>query len=305
MLKDGNKILGNRLKKVRQEQGWTQAKLAEDICTQAQVSNIEKGSSNDNPSSHTLFLLSEKLNVSMSYLYGQDKYSYNQGNNELSEVKALIENSKRRRDYLTLKYIINNEISKTTNLSYITSQYLLWHKAIYTYYLENDYQTARNLFDDALIPETSETTIDSKLQNINIKLSHGIILNDEKSYEEAGKIIEECLSKYILLNEAYTFGELDIHLFNKIIFNLSLNYTSREKDQESLDYCLNAIQQSKEQNYMGLLGDLVFQAGFNHYNLGAKELGLSYIKESLSIFRIQNNTEMINLVNQYSQKLSK
>lgn len=299
MKRDNINILGMRLKATRLQKGLTQSKLAENICTQALISNLEKGVGNENPSSQTLYLLSERLNVSMSYLYGQDNYVFSDVENELGEAKILIEKAKARRDYITLKYIVENEMKNVATFNFKTTQYLEWHRALYIYNLEKDYIKAKEIISKALIPETVNTNLDIILQNINIELSHAVILNKEREYAAAEEIIKACLEKYELTNNSFSVGELDIHLQNKIIFNLSVSYVNRQMYQEALEICLDAIKRSKDNNYMGLLGDLLFQAGHSYIKQNSSKKGLKLIREALSVLEIQGNIEMTKIVEDY------
>ncbi len=59
--------IAKRVQRLRKDAAMTQMELSRGICTQAQISNIEKG--HLNPSSLTLFQISQKLNVDMNYFF--------------------------------------------------------------------------------------------------------------------------------------------------------------------------------------------------------------------------------------------
>lgn len=59
--------IGNRLKQLRKQQGFTQQELAKGICTQAMISNFESGESS--PSSTVLFQLAERLQVDINAFF--------------------------------------------------------------------------------------------------------------------------------------------------------------------------------------------------------------------------------------------
>lgn len=60
--------LGTRVKKLRKEKGYTQIELAERLgITQGYLSEIERG--NETPGRELYFVLAEKLDTNMEYLY--------------------------------------------------------------------------------------------------------------------------------------------------------------------------------------------------------------------------------------------
>jgi ribosome-binding protein aMBF1 (putative translation factor) len=60
--------IGKRIHDVRKTKGISQEDLAKGICSQAQISKIEKGQSH--PTVKTLFLISERLEVDCYYFVG-------------------------------------------------------------------------------------------------------------------------------------------------------------------------------------------------------------------------------------------
>ncbi|WP_273716703.1 helix-turn-helix domain-containing protein [Alkalihalobacillus pseudalcaliphilus] len=289
------KILSERLKEMRVNSGLTQSKLAEGICTQALISNMEKEENKENPSSHTLFLLSERLGVSMSYLYGQDEV--NKVNNDVlsnfRHIKYMVEKLKAKRDYYALKYIIDNELKKEGSLTNTDKQFLYWHQAIYIYYLDHDFTQAKEMLDKAL-----ELNVVNKEQQIEIKMSYGIILSDEKKHEESEKILLECLNEY-------STKELHIPtIYSKIVFNLSANLTKRREYKESLNYSLLGIENCMNHSSLFMLGDLYYQTGYNYYRLNEKEIGRDYMKRSILIFELQGNIDMVRYINNNIEKIN-
>ncbi|MED4127108.1 helix-turn-helix transcriptional regulator [Shouchella miscanthi] len=59
--------IARKVHHLRKKNALTQAELSKGICTQAQISNIEKGILN--PSSITLFHIAQRLNVDMNYFF--------------------------------------------------------------------------------------------------------------------------------------------------------------------------------------------------------------------------------------------
>ena len=60
-------IIGQRIRELRKSLKLSQEELAEGICTQAQISKIEKG--DVYPYANTLYLISQKLGVDVNYFF--------------------------------------------------------------------------------------------------------------------------------------------------------------------------------------------------------------------------------------------
>lgn len=303
MAERNNKILGARMKKARLAKGYTQSKLAEGICTQAQVSNIEKGTINDNPSSHTLFLLSEKLGTSMSYLYGQDHFFHGVSEDvEFEELRDVIRRVKSRRDYDTLNYIIKNELQELNDADEFFVQYLKWHQAIVVYYLERDIVKAESLITEALAINTGGNNLKTSIQNIRVKMSYANFLTNEVRNDEADSLYNECLSEYEEIRKSFDMNFELMELHNYIILNLSTVYMNLEKYEDSIKVTTAAIDQSLKYNSMVSLGDLYYQLGLAYLRTNNPKLYFENIKLSLSVFDLQENAEMHIFVTKRAEK---
>ena len=82
----GNAI-GNKLKQLRKQRGFTQKELANGICTQAMISNFEKGDSS--PSSLVLFQLAERLQVDINDFFANNSIK-EENNTSTLNIKKLI-----------------------------------------------------------------------------------------------------------------------------------------------------------------------------------------------------------------------
>ncbi|HJE19454.1 MAG TPA: helix-turn-helix transcriptional regulator, partial [Aliicoccus persicus] len=288
-----NKILGARIKKARLAKGLTQAKLAEGICTQAQISNIEKGTNNDNPSSHTLFLLSEKLDTSMSYLYGQDNaFHGNVQDVEFDELRGIINRIKSRRDYETLNYIIKHELENFNNTDEFFNQYLQWHKALVVYYVEHNFEKAESLILNALNINVGEESLRTTTQKIRVKMSYSNFLMNQERHDEAKALLDECMSDYdeLIQNNSMSFELLELH--NYLILNLSNIYFNQQKYEEILELISKAIEQSHKYNSMVSLGDFYYQIALANKRLNHLELYFMNVEKALTIFDLQRNDQM-------------
>jgi transcriptional regulator with XRE-family HTH domain len=60
-------LIGKKIKELRKIVGLTQSELAEEICTQALISRIEKG--DIYPSATAIYQISKKLGVDVNYFF--------------------------------------------------------------------------------------------------------------------------------------------------------------------------------------------------------------------------------------------
>ena len=79
--------IGEEIKSKRLKRGLTQSQLAENICTQATISNLENGASV--PTISILLKLAERLNIEFSNIYDYTLNSENKNNPIFKEVREL------------------------------------------------------------------------------------------------------------------------------------------------------------------------------------------------------------------------
>ncbi|MCT1902982.1 helix-turn-helix domain-containing protein [Oceanobacillus sojae] len=276
--------MGTNIKKRRQELGLTQKELASGICTQAQISNIEKGVLN--PSSLVLFELSKRLLVDMNYFFDTNPVN---SNGHFNEIKNMIHQLKAQRNYTSIKYIVDNELTVNINrYSSYEHRYLLWHKGISLYHLTNKFKESVRMLEDLLSVENTDS---DKLLNINVKTSIATIYQDEKDYHKAHQLYKEAWDQ---LEEMEETDDFETEL--KILFGLSQALTYLGEYNESKLYSLRAISICVKRNTLYMLPDSYYQTGNNLVKLNRKEEGLAYIQTAKTLFEIQGNTNMVNIV---------
>ncbi|GGP09026.1 helix-turn-helix domain-containing protein [Oceanobacillus neutriphilus] len=276
--------IGTNIRKRRLELGLTQKELASDICTQAQISNIEKGALN--PSSLVLFELSKRLLVDMNYFFETNPLKSNE---HFMEIKNMIKQLKVQRNYASIKYIVDNELTVNANrYAPYERRYLLWHKGISLYHLTNNFKESVRMLKDLL---AEENTAADKLLNINVKTSIASIYQDEKDYEKAYQLYKEAWNQ---LEEMEEMDDFETEL--KILFGLSQTLTYLGEYNESKSYSLRAISICVKRNTLYMLPDSYYQTGNNLVKLNRKEEGLGYIQTAKTLYEVQGNTKMVNIV---------
>lgn len=114
--------IARKVRHLRKKNALTQAELSKSICTQAQISNIEKGVLN--PSSITLFHIAQRLNVDMNYFF----------ENQLEHAHcSQTTKDQIRLDAMKGEYENVREQLEVANLS-SDDPFSLWHEALCAHY---------------------------------------------------------------------------------------------------------------------------------------------------------------------------
>ncbi|MEB7067282.1 helix-turn-helix transcriptional regulator [Mammaliicoccus sciuri] len=270
--------LGATIKKKRNTLGLTQKELAEGICTQSQISKIEKDEVV--PLANLLYDISKRLNTSIDVLMGDMNINSNETTIQKQIHKLLLQ-----RNYNEIAVFIKT-IDKS-NWSYQGEVFLEWIEIIINIKLKSEVAINKllNLY------ESNINFIDNELK-ANILNSIGIAYKQEKDYEQAKEYF--LLAKSTLTQDA--FNE-DLKL--KILYNLS-NILFELKEWKNLyENCLEAINLSYEFNSMIVLPELIYSKNFSIFNSSFSQDFIDFEELNIALYlsKKQNKTEVYNLLN--------
>ena len=225
--------IGQVVKDLRKYYGISQKELAKGICTQAQISKIENNS--ELPSSLILYRLASKLGVDMNYFFSMSdtpRLDY------INDVKRVIRDLIRKRDYREIDYIIKKEKNNPLFKEGENRQFMLWHEAICSHYVYKETSIAIDSLLKALwiINNKSVRGYYSE-QEIEILNSLAILKKDQEQYDEAIKLFIESLTFIKLLPQVK--NEL-LHI--RLLYGISKVLTIIDKFEESKEYLDKAIQ---------------------------------------------------------------
>jgi transcriptional regulator with XRE-family HTH domain len=269
--------IGKKIKELRKLMGLSQKELSNGICTQAQISKIEKGEVS--PYSHTLYLLAVKLGVDLNYFF---EIGVTPRLDYVKEVEFQLKMARRNFQYQEIKQIVtieeNNPLFTHNNRH---SRLIYWHKGIYEYHLNKDMGAAVLLFNKAI-----SLTFNGmwKEEEIEILMSEGIVYFEEGDYPKAMGIYLQCQKhlENLPLRLDYT---IDIRL----LYNIARALTRMDKLSESRLYCEKGINWCVSHDQFFLLGELNYHLGYN-YELEKKfEKAKFFMNRSLLIFDIQKD----------------
>ncbi|KGP74589.1 helix-turn-helix domain-containing protein [Pontibacillus yanchengensis] len=273
------------IKELRKHNNMTQKELAEDICTQAQISKLENG--NEYPSCITLYYISQKLGVDMDYFF---ESIYTPRLDYVNEVKTLLREFIRERNYEEVFQIVQNEKNTPLFKSGHNLQFLIWHEGIAEYYMHGNVERAIDLCTYALNITSNHYKPYSE-REIEILNSIGIIYKENNEHQKALYVFEDALSHFLHLPK---ISDRTIQI--RIIYNASkVSYNLKEWHQ-GISFCEQGINLCKKTESLYLLGELYYQKGRCYFNSHHQEEAFSQYHKALSVFEIQDKTAYIKVV---------
>lgn len=277
--------IGTLIKELRELLGITQSDLCRNICSQAQISKIEKGAVI--PLSSTLFLICERLGISVNDFYEACK---NKRVDYTKEVFKQVRKYIRARNYQEVMNIINIEKNGPAFQSNEGKQFLLWHEGICTYHLYKNKKKAIELLKEALrMSNTAQNAY--SMREIEILNSIGIIYDDSGEFNKAENVLSEALEGF---NKISFKGDIQVKI--KLLYNLSKSLTNSKKFNKSL--VQNELGESLciENDLIYLLGEHYFQRGHNYFCKGDLDKSIKFFEKAKVIFLIQNRNEFVEII---------
>ncbi|HDR8197991.1 MULTISPECIES: helix-turn-helix domain-containing protein [Bacillus] len=279
--------LGITIKELRILKNISQSELCHGICSQSQISKIEKGVIY--PSSILLYQLSERLGVDPNNIFA---LTQNKKLKYIENVKYVIKDCIRQHQYIELYEIVTKEKNLNNFQTKEDKQFLLWHEAIAIYLVNNSIKSALTLLNNALKLTLTNINFLSE-REIDIMQTMAIFHAKNKEYKKSINILRRCLTNF---NKLDFPRDREIKL--KIIYNLSkcLSYTCQY--EEALKYIDKGIQLAINLNTLYLLGELYCGKGSNLLKLKQSndENVANNMKTALFIFELTKNENKLKII---------
>ncbi|UOB80108.1 helix-turn-helix transcriptional regulator [Bacillus sp. ZJS3] len=279
--------LGITIKELRIKKNISQSELCHGICSQSQISKIEKGVIY--PSSILLYQLSERLGIDPNNIFA---LTQNKKLKYIENVKCVMKDCIRQHQYKELYEIVTKEKNLNNFRMKEDKQFLIWHEAIAIYRVNNSIKTALTLLNNAL--KITVTNIDFLTEReIDIMQTMAIFHAENKEYKESINILKRCLNNFDKLD-----FPRDKEIKLKIIYNLAkcLNYTYQY--EEAKKYIDKGIKLAINLNTLYLLGELYYEKGSNLLKLEQfnKEEVTDNMKKALFIFELTQNEKKLQII---------
>ena len=278
---------GITIKELRINKNISQSELCHGICSQSQISKIEKGVIY--PSSVLLYQLSERLGVDPNSIFAitqNNKLKY------VENVKNVIQDCLKQKQYKELYEIVKKEKNLNNFQTNEEKQFLIWHEAIAIFEVNRSTKTALTLLNYALKLTVTNADCLSE-REIDIMQAMAIFYAENKEYEKSINILRRCLTNF---NKLDFPRDKEIKL--KLIYNLSkcLSYTCQY--EEAIKYIDKGIQLAINLNTLYLLGELYYGKGSNLLKLKQSndENVADNMKTALFIFKLTKNESKLQII---------
>ncbi len=285
--------IGEKIKDIREYYGISQKALCDGICSQSYISRLEKGEIN--VSVDILFLLSKRLGIDVSYFFN---HYDSQSGDYLSITMEEVKEATRFRNYKRVDEIVSLELKNpTTSENLEFKQFLLWHKGICVYHLEQDVEKAIAFIDEALSYSLT-TNKNYSEREIEILLSKAIILFDSENYYASKENFE--MITYNLKNNIYLTNP---RIYIRAYYNYARLLYVMEQYYEAIEAAKKGIHHAKEYELLYLVGDLYFQLGRNYEMIGQYEKAYFHFEKSKNCFELNTEDELVQLVQERIEEL--
>lgn len=272
-------VNGGIIKKLRKEQKLTQSDLANNICKQATISNIERKNHCNNIT--ILGKICARLNVKLTDILIE--YSENNNSKILNEVENLCSLGKHSEALNVLENNIKDNNEERIETELLAQYYYL--KGITLLIAENDIEKSIIYFHRSLNQETPDS-----IYKILAKSSMGIAFSLKKEYllaeeyyNDSVKLIDSLLEKPVNLN--------------KVFYNSAKLASDQMNFEKALELCNKGIDLNKLHHSTELLDFLLYEKSFNLYKINKLENSFDLYKNAMFMAKFNNN--------EYLQKIIK
>lgn len=276
--------LGITIKELRMKKNISQSELCHGICSQSQISKIEKGMIF--PSSILLYQLSERLGIDPNNIFA---LTQNKRLKYVENVKCVIRDCIKQKQYTELYEIVKKEKDENAFQTKEDKQFLLWHEAIAIFMVNRSTKTALDLLNNALKLTLTNADFLSE-REIDIMQTMSIFYAENKEYEKSIDILRKCLTNF---NKLDFPRDRDIKL--KIIFNLANCLGQAYQHEEAIKYLDKGIKLAINLNTLYLLGELYYLKGWNLLRIKEhnEEDVVDNMKKALFIFELTEKEHYI------------
>lgn len=271
-------LIGKEIKTLRSALNMSQSELSNGICTQSQISKIEKGEVY--PLASTLYLIAERLGVDVNYFYDlatMPQLEY------VKEVYTQVRYNIEQQSFDEVFNIINFE-KKNPLFIYNrkNKQFLLWHEAICIFSLYKDENKAHSMLDEAL----DLTKMSTKLlgeREIEILNSKGVLYFESQKFENAIDTYKLALKHFDKIPYTHEYK-----IKTRLLYNKAKAQTRLNDINGSIESCRKAIDWAISHDSLYLLGDIYYHIGYN-LSLNKQNCeAISYLEKSEFTFKLQS-----------------
>lgn len=278
--------IGQRIRELRKSLKLSQEELAEGICTQAQISKIEKG--DVYPYANTLYLISQKLGVDVNYFFeigSTPRVDY------VNEVTRQLRLARRNMRYDEMQRIIKLEEKNPLFMQNGRNrQLILWHKGICEHVVHKNAEKSIEILKSAI---TITHTLDKVWteREIELLLSIGSVYFVENELKLALDIFLEAKAH---LDQLFYLS--DHTIMPRLYYNMARVYTRFTEYEKSIVYCKEAIKYCLDKDNLFPIGELHYHMSYNYEKLGNISTALLYLNKTIMIFELIEDEKYMKII---------
>ncbi|MGX5545014.1 helix-turn-helix domain-containing protein [Bacillus cereus] len=242
--------LGITIKELRIKKNISQSELCHGICSQSQISKIEKGMIY--PSSILLYQLSERLGIDPNNIFA---LTQNKRLKYVENVKYVIKDCLKQKQYKELYEIVKKEKNLNNFQTKDEKQFLMWHEAIAVFMVDKSIKTALDFLNHGLKLTLTNSDFLSE-REIDIMQTMAIFYAENKEYEKSINIFKRCLTNF---NKLDFPRDKEIKL--KLMLNLAKCFDFTYQYEEAIKYIDKGIKLAINLHTLYLLGELFYLKG--------------------------------------------
>ncbi|MFD2638627.1 helix-turn-helix domain-containing protein [Piscibacillus salipiscarius] len=289
---DPREEIGKRIYELRRYFKITQKELCEGICTQAYISKIENGSLSI--AADILFEIAERLGVDINYFYDS---TYNSRVDYALEVELEARELVQKDEFEKLEELLSREEKTPLMNNKKFKQFILWHKALCTRYIYDNFEDSEKLLDEALmLSNTSKKSYSER--EIHILINKANLHTDRKNFNRAFELYED--AKDAIEKLPYLHDEKLVTLIN---FNLARISYFQEDYKKTIQYSENGISHCKKRQSLDGYGQFHFLIGNAQRRLKNFSIAKEHIELAIQIFKLINHTKYLSNCEKVLQRI--
>ena len=246
------KSLGDAIKSGRLKRNMTQQELAEGICTQATISNIEKAGKL--PAINLLLAIADRLDIEIEEFYYLIGENTTENGKIMKKVKLLCSQSRHQDAVILLKEINEVELESVSE-----KKEFYYYKGITSLIASNNFSDALfyfNLSND--IHEEGYTSIYDVLALSGISIVYSMHEEDDKALVYTDRTLQ-LLDEFV----AEGYEKKDTNDIVRIYFNSAKIYSKTKKYEKAVSLSSMGISLQQLNDSMNGLEHLMYEKAYN------------------------------------------
>ena len=290
--------IGETIKKLREQRGMTQEKLAGPHMCRTHIYKIEKGKVK--PTKETLTTLVNRFGYSLEQFF---ELFFDEKEAKFQATLETIESHLKQKNLEEADTLLSQLEEDEDFMGKITyRQRTMSYKASLVIYKGGEASKARKILMEAIkihIPKFNEKDISEYWLT---KDDVGIIVKLAASYGEEGQLDEAANLLYNLksnFDNQYRDSNLKGREYPSIIFNLTRYLTAAKRYEEVIELCDIGIKFCKNNSHMRLLPLIVLNKARSLYEIGDKETCKKLLRQAYYTLEMHERFEYVEYIKSY------